>query len=89
MSDAIRVRCDDDGLAFIKEHGGFESDVHKIEMLQIPDLEAMKNSKIAVPKQYAQQAVPVRVVTLFLVNNPAGVFMWADSGKCKRILAVS
>jgi hypothetical protein len=86
MSD-MRVRCDDDGLAYIKEKGGFESEVHKIEMLQIPDIQAMKDSKIAVPKQYQQQAIPVRVVTLFLVNNPDGMFMWADSAKCKRITA--
>jgi len=81
----FRVKCNDDGLNWVKENGGFESEVHQINMLQIPDVEAMKAKNIAIPKQYAQQTIPVRVVTLFLVNNPEGMFMWADSAKCRYL----
>ena len=83
----MRVMVKDDGLQYVKENGPFASEVHNVQILQMPDEAAMQKRSILSPK--GPQVVPVRLVGLFLVNNPEGKFMYANMELCKILEPIS
>jgi len=81
----MRILCEDDGLEVVKEKGPFESEVHNVQMLQIPDVAAMQSKSLVVPKAMKEQVVPVKIITLLLLNTADGALLWADASKCRVI----
>jgi len=79
----MKVKVQDKGLQYVADHGEFESEVHDVQMLSLPDDEAMKKKSILSPK--APQMVPIKLVTLLLVGNPQGRLMWANMEHCTVI----
>lgn len=78
---SFKVRVEDKGLKFVEENGPFESEVHHVSMLTLPDEEAMKKSRIALKPQ----TVPMRLVTLLMVSTGKGKLLWANAEHCTVI----
>jgi len=78
----FKVRVEDKGLKFVEENGAFESEVHHVAMLTLPDEEAMKKSRIALKHP---QPVPMHLITLLMVSTAKGKILWANAEHCTVI----